>query len=137
MPQVVNGETDFAVRVKIELLYFWMFILFIFSWISVELLARAINNFTFNTLGLNEKSTYQTTIIAMVVIFIQIVTIFYFRQLEIIDDNTVTNINNAYGIKNTTPVGDSISDITDDYKRNFLTTDIIGMIAELEEIAII
>lgn len=134
MPRVVTGESEFSVRVKIEILYFWMFILFIFSWISVELLARAINNFTFNTLGLDEKSTYQTTIIAFVVIFIQIVTIFYFRQLQIIDDNTVTNINNAYGIKNNS---DDDTDLTDKYKRNFMTSDLIGMISELEEIAII
>lgn len=135
MPQVATSETEFSVRVKIEILYFWMFILFIFSWISVELLARAINNFTFNTLGLDEKSTYQTTIIAFVVIFIQIVTIFYFRQLQIIDDNTVTNINNAYGIKNISD--DDDTDLTDQYKKKFMTSNLIGMISELEEIAII
>lgn len=133
MPNRVNDESDFTVQIKIELLYAWLFILFIFSWISVELVARAINNFTFNTLGLSEKSTFHTTIIALVVVIIQLVTLKYFRILNIVDDTSIDNISSSFGINNNVNnVNNNIS-----YNRNFMHTDHIGLIPQLEEIAII
>lgn len=60
-----------------------IFILFIFSWISVSVVGRALDNFTFSTLKLNEKSTYQTTIIALTVVAIEITIIYYLKSFDV------------------------------------------------------
>jgi hypothetical protein len=85
MSELIYGDSEFVVRMKLEILFAWMFLLFIFSWISVEVVGRALNNFTFNTLGLNEKSTYHTVIIAAVVVILELVTLSYFRSIGALD----------------------------------------------------
>lgn len=85
MSELTYGDSEFVVRMKLEILFAWMFLLFIFSWISVEVVGRALNNFTFNTLGLNEKSTYHTVIIAAVVVILELVTLSYFRYIGAMD----------------------------------------------------
>lgn len=85
MSEILLNDSEFVVRMKLEILFAWMFLLFIFSWISVEVVGRALNNFTFNTLGLNEKSTYHTVIIAAVVVILELVTLSYFRSIGALD----------------------------------------------------
>lgn len=85
MSELIYGDSEFVVRMKLEILFAWMFLLFIFSWISVEVVGRALNNFTFNTLGLNEKSTYHTVIIAAVIVILELVTLSYFRSIGAMD----------------------------------------------------
>lgn len=75
--------TPFSNSLEQLLMFTWIFLLFIFSWISVAVVGRALDNFTFTTLKLNEKSTFQTTIIAFVVVAIEIATIYYFNSVGI------------------------------------------------------
>ena len=73
-------DTPYTSGIKQELLFAWIYILFIFSWISIDVVGRALNNFTFRTLGLDENSTWHTTIIAFVVIFLELLTIYYLKS---------------------------------------------------------
>lgn len=81
------------------ILFTWIFFLFILSWISVAVVGRAIDNLTFTTLKLDSRSTFHTTVIAIVIIAIELATIYYFSCLgitiysvpltgDIEDDNT-------------------------------------------------
>ncbi len=76
-------DPQFTVLMKQELIFVMIFILFIFSWISVEVVGRALNNFTFKTLKLNENSTFHTTVIAIVVVTIELIFIYYFKIIGI------------------------------------------------------
>lgn len=76
-------DSQFTVSLKQELLFVLIFILFIFSWISVEVVGRALNNFTFRTLKLDENSTFHTSVIAFVVLFIELTLIYYFKNIGI------------------------------------------------------
>jgi len=78
-----NNDTPGTVTLKQELLFAWIFVLFIFSWISIDVVGRALNNFTFKTLELNANSTWHTTIIAIVVVSIELITIYYFKTMNI------------------------------------------------------
>lgn len=64
-----------------ELVFFWAFILVIFSWVLIDLWGRWINNFTFEYLGLNSKSSYHTFIIALAMTCILVVCFIFFRSL--------------------------------------------------------
>ena len=110
-------------KILIEFIYFWTFVIFVLSWISVELLARFINNFTFNTLALDEKSTFQTGVIAFFFILLLVITLFYFRNLRVLEDETVGR------------VIDSVNSNSSD--RNFIESDSITLISNLEAINII
>lgn len=110
-------------KILIEFIYFWTFVIFVLSWISVELLARFINNFTFNTLGLDEKSTFQTGVIAFFFILLLVITLFYFRNLRVLEDQTVDRVINS--------VNSNSSD------RNFIEADSITLLTNLEAINII
>lgn len=79
-----NNEEDSSKTLKDACLFTMIFILFILSWISVAVVGRAIDNFTFTTLKLNDKSTYHTVIIAVVVIAIEIAIIGYFKSIDVI-----------------------------------------------------
>lgn len=135
MPEVLVNENEFTVKMQIELLYAWTFFLFIFSWISVELVARAINNFTFNTLKMDEKSTFQTTIIALICIIIQLLTLNYFRTLGIVEDNSMANILSKFNNSSDDSIDDSSGNSSG--KRNFVNSDHIEFITQLESISII
>lgn len=52
------------------------------GWILVALWQRLIDNFTFNTLGLNEDSAYHTFIIALVATIIFVIFIFTFPSIQ-------------------------------------------------------
>lgn len=67
--------------IKVGILFAWVFILFIMTWISVAVVGRAIDNFVFSTLKLNDKSTYHTSIIAVAIVLIQLLTMYYFHTL--------------------------------------------------------
>lgn len=64
-------------------IFAWIFMLFIMSWVSVAVVGRAIDNFTFSTLKLNDKSTFHTCVIAFVIIGIEFATIYYFNSIGI------------------------------------------------------
>lgn len=78
---VIENDMAFTIKMKDMILFIWMFLLFIFSWISVAVVGRAIDNLCFSTLGLSDKSTLHTTIIAVVVVSIEILTLYYFNTL--------------------------------------------------------
>lgn len=135
MSEIMLNESEFVVRMKLEILFAWMFLLFIFSWISVEVVGRALNNFTFNTLGLSEKSTYHTVIIAAVVVIIEIVTLSYFRSIGVMDPLQIPQL---------IPVNDDKDSIDDNFKGNgsnfcdlYTHPSPIELINSLTEIAII
>lgn len=98
-------------------MFVMIFILFILSWISVAVVGRAIDNFTFSTLKLDSRSTYHTTVIAIVVIVIEIVMIYYFKSMgiDLYDRNIVDcnrNHNSKPGSKSSTDgILDSIANI--------------------------
>lgn len=81
MPRYVTDETYFTESLKTGIIFAWVFFLFILSWISVAVVGRAIDNLSFVTLGLNDKSTLHTFVIAFVVISIELVTLYYFYSM--------------------------------------------------------
>lgn len=84
MPIVID-ENDNSLNTMREACIFTMiFILFILSWISVAVVGRAIDNFTFVTLGLNDKSTFHTVVIALVILAIEIAMIAYFNSINVV-----------------------------------------------------
>lgn len=76
-----EDDMSFTIRMKDLIIFSWMFLLFIFSWISVAVVGRAIDNICFQNLGLSEKSTLHTVVIAIVVVLIELLTLFYFSYL--------------------------------------------------------
>uniref|UniRef100_A0A6C0BC92 Uncharacterized protein n=1 Tax=viral metagenome TaxID=1070528 RepID=A0A6C0BC92_9ZZZZ len=74
-------DSPYTYKLKTELLFAWLYILFIFSWISIDVVGRALNNFTFKTLKLDENSTWDTSVIAGVVVILELVTIYYFKTI--------------------------------------------------------
>ena len=77
MPQ----ETPIHVVIGKEIVFFWTFLLVIFSWVLIDLWGRWINNFTFEYMLLNPKSTYHTFIIAIAFTLIMMTFFTYFRSL--------------------------------------------------------
>ena len=61
-----------------EISYIDLLVVIIFGWILVALWQRVIDNFTFNSLGLNKESTYQTFVIALLATTIFLVFVFTF-----------------------------------------------------------
>jgi hypothetical protein len=53
----------------------------VIGWMLVALWQRALDNFTFNTLGLKRDSTYDTVVIAVVVTIIFISFVFIFDSV--------------------------------------------------------
>lgn len=91
-------DRDFAEFFKFVI----VFVLFILSWISVAVVGRAIDNFTFTTLKLNDKSTYQTTIIALTIIAIEVLIIFYLKSFDInVYDTSVWHSHNENVVNST------------------------------------
>ena len=62
-----------------EMLFVWIFFIFVFSWILVELWTRWLDNFTFVTLKLDAKSTWHTFFIALIATAIIITMIIYLK----------------------------------------------------------
>lgn len=92
----VNNE-DYSDTLKDGIIFTWIFFLFILSWISVAVVGRFLDNLSFSTFGLNDKSTYHTFIIAVVIVAIEILTIYYFSciGITIYDPYTSNNNNNS------------------------------------------
>ena len=86
MPPNSNGN-DLLIT-EDAIIFAWIFMLFIMSWVSVAVVGRAIDNFTFSTLKLNDKSTFHTVVIAFVIISIEFATIYYFNSIGIKIYNT-------------------------------------------------
>ncbi len=101
-------ETDSSLDLENSLLFTWIFLLFIMSWITVAVIGRAIDNFTFTTLKLDSKSTYHTTVIAVVIFVIEVFMVYYFKSLGITiydtdcikNDESINMIGSISGIHN-------------------------------------
>lgn len=76
-----NTKT-YSVEITESLLFIWIFFIVVFSWLIVDLVGRAFNNFTFVTLKMDEKNTVHTVIIALAVIAIVIACVFYLKTLN-------------------------------------------------------
>lgn len=111
MPFVVDECENSLNTMRESCMFAMIFILFILSWISVAVVGRAIDNFTFGTLGLNDKSTYHTVVIALTVLAIEIAMIAYFRSMNII----------IYDSSAWSPVDDTSSNSKNDYSPNGTT----------------
>jgi hypothetical protein len=97
-----SQDVDSLNSLKELILFTWIFLLFILSWISVAVVGRALDNFTFSTLKLNEKSTYHTVVIAIVIVIIEITTIYYFNDMGInMYDQYLPGKNKQLSIDNT------------------------------------
>lgn len=73
-----NLSSTFLVDVRfIEALF-----IIVLGWILVALWQRFIDNFTFNTLGLNENSSYHTFIIAIVATIVFVIFILLFPEIQ-------------------------------------------------------
>jgi low affinity Fe/Cu permease len=83
--QIDNNQNrqhqNYAFVIQSELLFFWIFLIIIFSWILIDLYGRWLNNFTFVTLGLDEKSPWQTFIIAITVTAIIFTCIIFLKNI--------------------------------------------------------
>jgi len=75
-----RNDNSYVFMIKSELLFFWIFLIIIFSWICIDLFGRWLNNFTFVTLGLNEKSPWHTFIIAITVTAILFTCIIFLKH---------------------------------------------------------
>lgn len=138
-----EDDMAFTFKIKDIILFSWMFLLFIFSWISVAVVGRAVDNITFTTLGLSDKSTLHTVVIAMVIVFIEILTLYYFNNLgmNLYGDNFITSENSNKDEKSN--IKDSNTD--DNVKNRYHQNDVhfldrmngISMIAKIEGITII
>ena len=75
-----RNEREYSNTLRSNLFFFWIFLIIVFSWITVDFTARFINNFTFITLGLDEKSPWDTFIIAITIIAIIFTMIIYLKN---------------------------------------------------------
>lgn len=129
--RIVSDDMNFTFKLRDVILFVWMFLLFIFSWISVAVVGRAIDNITFTTLKLSDKSTLHTVVIAMVIVSIEILTLYYFNSLGM----------NLYGdsivpcLQEETDKEETNKDVND--KRFLDSMNILSMIAKIEGICII
>lgn len=64
-----------------DLTFVEMIFAIVLSWVIVTLWQRCLDNFTFNTLGLNRASSYQTGVIALSMTILFIAFIFIFENL--------------------------------------------------------
>lgn len=62
---------------------FSVFLVVLFSWVLIDLWGRWFNNFTFNSIGLNPKSSYDTFIIALFSTLVIIACIVYLKTLGV------------------------------------------------------
>jgi len=90
-----TNSQDYVVIIQSELLFFWIFIIIIFSWVSIDLVGRWINNFTFVTLQLNEKSPWHTFVIAITVIALLFASILFLKSINMDLEPTITNLPQA------------------------------------------
>lgn len=69
----------------------------IFSWILISLWGKWLDNFTFKTLGLDEKSTIHTFIVALTVTFILIACIVFLRTFGVDYSKLIVGDCDEYG----------------------------------------
>lgn len=86
-----------ADQISKELLFFYIFMIVIFSWILISLWGKWLDNFTFVTLGLDEKSPSHTFIIALTVTLLLIACIIFLRTFGIDYSKLVVGECDEYG----------------------------------------
>jgi hypothetical protein len=86
-----------ADQISKEILFFNIFMIVIFSWVLVSLWGKWLDNFTFVTLGLDEKSSTHTFIIALTVTLIVIACIVFLRTFGINYSKIVVGDCDEYG----------------------------------------
>ena len=90
---------EYVTYITEELLFIWIFLIIIFSWILIDLWGVFLKNFFYVTLQLNEKSSYDTFIVALCATSIIILMIIYLKysnhnlQPNIYNDNENSNEN--------------------------------------------
>lgn len=77
-----STNTNIGNRFLSELTLVETLVVIIIGWVLVALWQRFIDDFTFNTLGLNEDSSYHTFIIAVTVTILFIVFLYSFQGVE-------------------------------------------------------
>ena len=152
--QPSEDDMAFTFKMKDVILFTWMFLLFIFSWISVAVVGRAVDNITFSTLGLSDKSTLHTVVIALVIITIEVLTLYYFNHLGIdlygdsmipksstnsTDKTTTSSSDKTTSSENSTPLKNTGIKIPYHVNQKYFLDSMSGisMIAEIEGIMII
>lgn len=80
MPPQIRTVAD---TIAHEALFFWVFLVIIFSWILIDNWGRVINNLCFETLKLNDKSSYDTFIIALTLTLIIFAMILFLKSLGV------------------------------------------------------
>ena len=94
MPSYNDPAYENSRKLGDVVLFAMVFILFILSWISVAVVGRALDNFTFSTLKLDSRSTFQTTVIAVTVVLIELSMIQYLNNIGVsIYDSSIMNSN--------------------------------------------
>jgi hypothetical protein len=64
-----------------ELMFLWIFLVVVFSWILVDSWGRVYNNYCFETLKLNEKSLSDSFLVAATLTLILFIMIIYLKSL--------------------------------------------------------
>jgi ABC-type uncharacterized transport system fused permease/ATPase subunit len=94
MPVVVT----FRDEISKELLFVALFMVIIFSWVLIDLWCKWLNTFTYETLGLDEKSSWHTFMIAFIVTLIIVTIIIYLRTFGVDYRRGVVGDCDTYGI---------------------------------------
>lgn len=142
-----NDNIPYSIKIEYVMLFAWIFLLFILSWISVAVVGRAIDNICFTTLGLSDKSTLHTCVIALVIVLIELLTLYYFNSLGIPIYSVMPDINNLYKSKtnNNSKTSENSTQENQTKIKEYYENDInffdemsgITMLARIEGIAII
>lgn len=103
-----------ADQISRETLFFFVFLIVVFSWILISLWGKWLDNFTFVTLGLNEKSPTHTFIIAMTVTLVLIACIIFLRTFGIDYTKLVIGDSDNYGV-----FAHDIDNLIDEKNSNF------------------
>ncbi len=79
----MSQRVSFGNTLSNYMFFFTVFLVVIVSWVLIDLWGRWFNNFTFNTLNLNSKSSYDTFIIAFAATLIIAAFIIYLKSFNI------------------------------------------------------
>ena len=112
-----RNNQEYSNTIKSILFFMWIFFIIVLSWVTVDYVARAINNFTFYYLGLDEKSPWDTFIIAITVIAILFTMIIFLKNNGYNMQPEVCNQydrNNSYKYRDIYDNHSNITDSSDD-----------------------
>ena len=103
MPQFFQ-EVPYSNLLYREIMFFWIFILIIASWVSVEFATIFMNNLFYVTLGCNKNSTFQTFIVFMTFTLILFSCFVFLRSIGLNYENAIAgdyfNDSNTQGNNN-------------------------------------